>query len=172
MSANDNLVKQYLLYYNLQQRGGNVAGAVVYKGLRRWDQRGGGDQIGDSNRGVKRIVAPFLAHGISKFLTEAANSYSKGSDIKSAALGAIAPALVSSFSNSQSGQGGVRRRKRNANKKKRSVRRVRNQSGTGKKRNTQYKKRLEDHSVAPFLLKKTTRKRKSRKIKQAKHTNF
>lgn len=168
-SSNNAAVQKYVRYYTLQQQGGNASDFIVYKGSRRWDQRGNGDKIGDSNRGVMRVVAPIVASGLSKFLTEAATSYSKGSDLKSAALGAIAPAIVSSISSFQSGKGGVRRKrtgkKRNAHNRK--------QSGTGKKRSAKYKnkKHSEDHVHTSFLLKKTS-KRKSRKIKQAKRGNF
>lgn len=66
-------------------------------------QHGAG--LGDILRGIFRFIAPIAIRGISTFASNTLDAHQKGSDLKTAALGALRPALgamASAASNSLS----------------------------------------------------------------------
>ena len=159
MSINESLVNAYLRHFSRGQRGGGDSSDIeVFKGMRRWDQSGGGlllqqgygpDKVGASGAtGIIRAVAPLVAHGVSKFLIDTATDYSKGDNLADAAKKAVLPAILNAVSSGGLAQAGKGRRS--------------TQRGRGAWRIGQ-PKRVYDPKFAGMGIKAKTSKRKPRK---------
>lgn len=175
--TNGSLVNKYLALLVHRQRGGSID--VVFRGARRWDslpEGGAPDKFGGSFKDIARKVAPFLARGVSKFLLNTAGSFSRGDDLKDAAVGAIGPALLSAIGgekkkktkelpqDGQDGQGKLRKLLHRLKSSGMSTRAKRSKKGKKKS------KRSKQSGQGIKAAKKTRKPKKARTVKKAKRS--
>ena len=87
----DKVGSLYSQLYRQPQQFQQHSGTTVYRGARRWQQRG--DGIGDIFRGIARFMIPVVMRGVSAFAGETLDANERGANLGEAAKGALKPAL-------------------------------------------------------------------------------
>lgn len=140
----------YLKYYARQQRGGSVD-ENVYRGARRWAQKG--DGIGDVLRSAARFLMPVFFRSAKAFANNALDAGDRGASFQDAVTSSIKPALSAAAEGVVSSFGGGGKRRDNESSKL-------------------AEKRASDSSKTEFekFVKRSKKAKRSKKTKRSKPT--